>query len=255
MMSDDPKPFTYDYFRALMARAKEISSVTTLKGRKDGSCVILRHDVDFDISLAYEMALVEEEIGIRSTFFIMATCQFYNAASSKNREYLIAMSKKGFEIGLHFDPTIYGNVTQEELAHHVDEECSFLENVIGRKIVSISLHNPSVTGKFPMFEGYNNAYSDEVFSDVAYLSDSCMNFRDKDPFIFIEEAKKRQVQIVFHPLHWSEAGGDYVKAFSKYIRDSIDNLDKLFQVNPTYKDLLNGDTLMNLLELEAEIDE
>ena len=106
-----------------------------------------------------------------------------------------------------------------------------------------------------MFEGYNNAYSDEVFSDIAYLSDSCMNFRDKDPFIFIEEAKKRQVQMVFHPLHWSETGGDYVKAFSKYIRDSIDHLDNTFQVNRTYKDLLNNDTLTSLLELEVESDE
>ena len=143
--------FTYDYFKALMARAMEIAPITTLDGRKDGLCVILRHDIDLDIPLAYEMAMVEEEIGIRSTFFIMTTSHFYNPTSSKNREYLFAMAQKGFEIGLHFDPTIYGNADLEELKVHADRECSILESVIGHNITSISLHNPSVTGKFPMF--------------------------------------------------------------------------------------------------------
>ena len=31
--------------------------------------VILRHDIDLDIDLAYEMAIIENSMGIKSTYF------------------------------------------------------------------------------------------------------------------------------------------------------------------------------------------
>ena len=31
--------------------------------------LILRHDIDFDIKAAYEIALIEHEINVKSTFF------------------------------------------------------------------------------------------------------------------------------------------------------------------------------------------
>ena len=69
--------------------------------------IILRHDVDLDIYPAYKMALLENEIGVKSTFFILLNAQSYNPLSINNKNILREISSLGFEIGLHFDPTNY----------------------------------------------------------------------------------------------------------------------------------------------------
>ena len=73
-------------------------------------------------------------------------------------------------------------------------ECKILEEITEESIVSISLHNPSISGEYPLFEGYFNAYSEELFSDDRYISDSMRvdptlhPFRGKDPYEFIKNA-------------------------------------------------------------------
>ena len=65
--------------------------------------------VDFDLQLALDLALFEKEIGIKSTYFILTTCESYNVLAEKNKEILKKIISLGHEIGLHFDPTLYKN--------------------------------------------------------------------------------------------------------------------------------------------------
>jgi len=132
------------------------------------------------------------------------------------------MIKNGFEIGLHFDPTIYGHVSSADLQKQVKYECEMLERIIKKPIISISLHNPSYTGEYPQFKGYINAYSKELFDDKRYISDSMRvdpylhPFRGKDPYEFVQQAKKYPLQIVLHPEQFLEKGGDYVDTIIRY---------------------------------------
>ena len=247
--------FTYQCFRDIINHAKSISPIVTLKDRTSGGCIILRHDVDFDIFLAYMLSRIEKDMGIRSSFFIMTTCNTYNPNAPENRKLLKEMAQDGFEIGLHFDPTVYEVTNEQALKSHVDAEVRLLEDIIGQKVTSVSLHNPSVTGKFPIFEGYENAYSKEIFSDEFYISDSCRKFRGKNPFKFLQNAREHPLQMVLHPIHWSEKGDNYIEIFSKHILRSIESIDSSFKVNLTYKESLNGDSLKNLLNLEDDGDE
>jgi hypothetical protein len=241
------KLFRYEELKEFLQYMKRISKVTSLANWDGSNAIILRHDVDLDVRAAYILSLIEKECGVVSTFFIMATCHTYNPLSLANRKMLSKMANNGFEIGLHFDPTIYGNISVNELKSKVDMEAKILESIVNQEVKSISLHNPSVNGQFPLFEGYKNAYHKDIFSDNAYMSDSCMNFRGKNPFEFVKKSKKQPIQILLHPTHYTENGGNYLDIFASFILNLTESIDKNFKVNSTYLSLIGDEMLIDLI--------
>ena len=167
----------------------------------DGSpCFLLRHDVDFSLDSAYSLAVFEKEHKVSSTYFVQIR-GVYNTLSKVNSHLIKSIYDMGFEIGIHFDPTLY-----DECSIHsgLAEEISVFQKFFGIKICSISLHNPSVHGIYPMFDNYINAYSPELFDHSRYLSDSLMNFRGKNPFDFVDTIKDKPLQVVLHPIYYME---------------------------------------------------
>jgi len=65
--------------------------------------VILRHDVDYSLEKALELARFEKSIGIQSTYFLLLSSDLYNIASKKSLNYINEIIGLGHEIGLHFD--------------------------------------------------------------------------------------------------------------------------------------------------------
>ncbi|MCW7755423.1 hypothetical protein OOT00_15685 [Desulfobotulus sp. H1] len=241
--------FRYDQFKNFIQYAKKSRHISPL-GEWDGSnAIILRHDVDFDLELAYRLSLIEAELDVRSTFFVLTTCATYNVLSVLNRKILREMVAMGFEIGLHFDPTIYATADQVQLASFVDEEAKILSSVTGSKIKSISLHNPSIHGQYPFFEGYINAYDKHIFSDELYISDSCMNFRGKDPYEFIRNANmENPIQVVLHPLHFSENNLTYPEIFYEHIKRYSGVLDSIFRVNSKFTEQMHGESMFDYIK-------
>jgi hypothetical protein len=68
-----------------------------------GKNVELRHDVDLSLVSAYNMALLENEMGVKSIYYIRFDCDYYNPVSVDNVRRLRLMDKMGHEIGLHVD--------------------------------------------------------------------------------------------------------------------------------------------------------
>lgn len=211
------------------------------------NAIILRHDVDFDIEAAYQLALIEAECDIRSTFFFLTTCHTYNPLSSTNQKKLREMQKMGFEIGLHFDPTVYGDVSGRKLKEFVDKEADILTSITSAPVNSISLHNPSVHGQYPLFEGYCNAYDPKFFSDKSYLSDSRMDFRGKNPYEFVERVKEHPIQILLHPLHYSEHSSSYPEIFCEHIKNYANDIHNEFTINSTYSNQISQTDLFAFL--------
>ncbi|MHC4871926.1 MAG: polysaccharide deacetylase family protein [Planctomycetota bacterium] len=231
--------FKYSQFREFIQFAKGIGNIIPICEFNNINAIILRQDVDFDIEAAYRLAMIEAEYDVRSTFFILTNCQTYNPFSVENRKKLREMTSKGFEIGLHFDPTAYGNINPLKLKNFVDQEAEMLSFITGGPITSVSLHNPSVHKTYPIFDGYNNAYDSKIFSDDNYLADSRMDFRGKNPYEFIKKVKVHPIQILLHPLHYSEDGMDYPDIFLKHISKYIDAIDKSFRLNSTYEEQIS----------------
>ena len=227
--------FKYKVLKIFFRYMKDEAPVFSFRDWDGGSGIILRHDVDYDIKKAHELFLIEKDYGIISTFFIMVTCPIYNPLSAENRELPLEIKENGFEIGLHFDPSVYKS---DILKSCLDDEVRILEKIIDTSVKSISLHNTTIYGSSPTFDGYINAHNELLFSDENYFADSCGDFRGKDPFEMVQQAKNIHVQMVLHPIFYSNEGN----TFASLVETFIDRLNRYGSVNPLYvQEVLNNE--------------
>jgi hypothetical protein len=227
--------FAYSDLRAYLQRLMAVAPIRSLAGwDKRERAVLLRHDIDLDVEAAYRMCSLEAELGACASVLFLTTCDTYNVRSQHSRARIRALSDLGFDVGLHFDPTVYG--ADEPLAPRVDEEAALLADVTGRPVRTISLHNPSLHGQYPVFEGYLNAYEPPYFDPNFYLSDSCMDFRGKHPDDVIDWLAHDRVQLLLHPLHFGEETREYASIVRQYLGDVEERIDTaLAAQNKTYR--------------------
>jgi len=227
--------FKYDQLKAFFNSVQTKRKFVSLANwNNDSNCIILRHDIDLHVRPAYDMAVIERECGIDSTFLFLTTADGYNPLSKVNREMIRQIADWGFDVGLHFDPTLYDGADAASLKKHVDFESSILSDITQKEIKSISLHNPSVYNQYPIFDGYINAYSTVLFSDENYISDSCMLFREKNILTFFDKTIERPYQLLLHPLHYSHSGDDYNSIFQHFTETFLGYIEENFRPNRTY---------------------
>lgn len=239
--------FKYSELTKFLMYIKEKYHVTNMRDWNGSKSIILRHDIDFDLKAAYDLSLIEKEIDVPSTFYIMTSSLTYNALSHENRKIIQKISDMGFEVGLHFDPTIYGQLEEKELQQKVDQESKILSFITKIDVRSISIHNPSVHGKYPIFEKYLNAYDDKIFSNDKYISDSRMSF-STNIYEFVKNASKSPIQILLHPMYYTKEGLSLPAIFCRFVHLFIKQIDVNYRVNSTYNELMTTDLFTYMLE-------
>lgn len=162
--------------------------------------VILRHDIDFSLRYAVEMAHLDRNAGATSTFFILLTAPYYNPLSEDGVRAIREIAELGHECGLHYDCTGFELLSPDQRVSRIKVMASTLEDVIGAPIRAIAQHKPSRSPIRQGFSSYVDAYATPYFSDIAYLSDSRMMFRVPDVAEFMRQSPKSQVLI--HPIWW-----------------------------------------------------
>src|SRR5579884_2125901 len=65
--------------------------------------VLMRHDIDFDLSAARRMAELEAEEGVRATYFFLLRTEHYNLLSRDGSSEVLRILELGHHLGLHFD--------------------------------------------------------------------------------------------------------------------------------------------------------
>jgi hypothetical protein len=206
--------FTYNWYSGFLRQCRKSGNVTLLKEVETGTRpqIILRHDIDFDLAAALELSLVEEHEGVRSTYLVLLSTHYYNAASPKSRAILQGLAQRGFEIGLHFDPSVHAAAGPEALTASFRAERAFLESIIGAKVCSVSIHVPTAHGLYPAFAGMVNAYDPRWFGPERYVSDSLRRWRH-DPLALIAKARDLgRVQVLCHPIHFGQDETSYHSA-------------------------------------------
>jgi hypothetical protein len=73
--------------------------------------LFLRHDVDLSLAAAVEMAEVEAELDVVTTYLLMTESVFYNLASSEGAAAIARLRELGHAVGLH---AVHPNVTLDE---------------------------------------------------------------------------------------------------------------------------------------------
>ncbi len=165
-----------------------------------GGYAILRHDIDFSLDSAVEMAHLDRRAGATSTFFILMTAPYYNPLSDAGVRAIREIASLGHECGLHYDCAGFELLSPQQRIKRVQSLAGALEDVTGAPIRAIAQHKPARSPVRQEFPSYRNAYADAYFKDIAYISDSRRMFRTPDVAEFLRQ--NARVQALFHPVWW-----------------------------------------------------
>lgn len=203
--------FTYEGYSTLIQLLKDSGYVFSDYHKFDfQKTVILRHDIDSDISKAVVMAEIENQLNVKSTYFVLVSSDFYNVFSKKNTECLMKIRELGHEIGLHFDEVKYSD-EDVSILEKIEEEIEILEKCLGENTIkTVSMHRPSQKTLDANYKIRNgeiiNSYGEEFFKKFKYLSDSRMHWRE-DVVGIIKSGQYDKIHLLTHAF-WYEDDND-----------------------------------------------
>jgi len=180
------------------------------------SCqVVLRHDIDFNVQMAFKMATLEKDLGVKSTYYFLLASDSYNLLSKETSDSIKAIQDMGHSIGLHFDPSVY---VDEKIGF--EYELDLFERRYGQ-ISSMSFHRPSKS----VLEGIDwlpkriiGAYQSKFFSDITYISDSQGAFRYGHPCENEMFKLCQNMQLLIHPIWWMTDGALPVEKIQQFLK-------------------------------------
>lgn len=238
--------FSFDDYKEIIRIIKSTDRYMDYhKALTSDKFILMRHDVEYSVERAYELAKVESSMDFTSTFFFQWTNNSYNILSRKNKDLIKDMHERGHTIGLHF--ALNGMTDMAQIRKQIAKEMDILNSMFEFKIDTFSIHRPSkdVLRENIKLPGIINAYQDEFFTfaedvtentpvQVKYLSDAnhIWRYGYPDEKNILENDK---VQILTHPFAWCKKGGDnfdnykglLVEKFIEII-NSVDNECKDF---------------------------
>ena len=204
---DQQVRFTYASYKSLIDLLREkgyaIRNYHTWQTREP--CVILRHDIDNDLQKAVELARVERELGVSSTYFVLLTSDIYNAASRASLDKLRAIRSMGHEIGLHFDEKAYPDGSPQETVGRILRERDLLAAILETPVTAVSMHRPSKATLEADLQipGMVNSYGKTFFHDFKYLSDSRRHWREPVEDL-VRSGKYERLHILTHAFWYHE---------------------------------------------------
>ncbi len=200
--------FTLKHYRQIIEQAQNSAfeifpirdAMKVVPGKKQ---ILLRHDIDFSVEDAKRMALVEQEMGVCSTYYVLLHAPTYHIGDRAVYRDLLSIQKMGHEIGLHYDINFFEEATIDPM-EGIEREAAFLGGLLGTTIVSVSQHKPGTDGFFTgVGSRFIDPYSAKLMKEIRYISDSKRVWRAGCVHELLETVPT--IQLLVHP-EWWEAG-------------------------------------------------
>ncbi len=202
-------------------------------GEKHDKRIYLRHDLDFSLELAHSFALREWQQDIKATYFVMLETEAYSARENCQKLHdIIAM---GHEIGLHY---VYENHANHE--EKIIFQAKRLSDIVGQKIRVFSVHRPAslsqkgIDVKTLEVPHLFNTYHLDFFRQDQYISDSNHFWRCGDPARILENFCLEMIQILIHPIWWTDEFIDRNQKVENFLKDRDENLGKYVSKNVSF---------------------
>jgi hypothetical protein len=167
---------------------------------KKQKAVHVRHDIDFSVKDAHQLALVESELGVATTYFFMLTSNTYNLLSKANRSLVKEIQALGHDVTLHFDPLAHPDID----AGFAAEKLIF-EEAFGAELKIVSLHRPGVFLEHNnrQLAGCRHTYEDSFVKDMTYLSDSAGRDIQHKLLELAQQGSDSPLHLLLHPIWWT----------------------------------------------------
>jgi hypothetical protein len=148
--------------------------------------LFLRHDVDLSLAAALDLAALEHELGVASTYFLMTESVFYNLGSPEGSQALERLRGLGHKVGLH---AVWPHAELDDRFDPV-----------------IAWHNPDPGYMGEPVEGSANVMETRFFSPETYRSDSNQHWRHGCPHEELAAGAFPWLQLLTHPEIWVHPG-------------------------------------------------
>ncbi|NTV46283.1 MAG: hypothetical protein HGB11_07120 [Chlorobiales bacterium] len=180
--------------------------------------LLLRHDIDFDVKLAYEMSLIEDVLGVKATCFFMVRSNSYNLFSPENVKLVRSIKERGHKISIHFDPTIY-----EDFIEGFCMEVQLFEKVFEEKVDCISIHRPiqEFLSNDNLIGNVRHTYQSLYFKEIKYFADSQGQFRFGSPIESEAFTNGDTIHLLIHPIWWVTSEVEPVHILNKFLNYRI----------------------------------
>lgn len=204
-------PFTHDGYRFLLSELQKAgyTAADFAQGERllnrNRPFVLLRHDIDFDLAPALELARIEAEARLFATYFVLLRTQHYNLFALENSRIVEEILALGHRLGLHFDAALYPECEPEALAACSNREADLLERWFGVAVDVVSFHRPG-----PAFVGGGPAltaprlhtYLPLFTQQIHYLADSRGLWRYGEPLDSPAFLARQPLHLLTHPIWW-----------------------------------------------------
>lgn len=186
---------------------------------------IVRHDVDMSPERALALARIEAEEGVRATYTILMTGEFYNPFEAQIRDQLKQISALGHDIGLHFDAAWHGIENETQLEERILWETAMLNTLLSlegeKQVQMFSFHNTTpftMACKERFYGGLRNAYAGVLQDHVQYTSDSNGYWIYRSWHALLNE-KHDRIQVLTHPEWWTNYNAEAGEKVSRTLTE------------------------------------
>jgi hypothetical protein len=225
--------FTLDGYRALIARFLSLGYAVKGFGEAEPEArhLILRHDVDFCIERALELARFESTLDVASIYFIQTRSIFYNALSPIVRARLDELRHLGHGIGLHFDPRGCDGVGAIDAA--IAADAAILAEASAGPVTAVSFHRPPKTqlGGAATLAGLWNTYAQRFMVNIGYCSDSRGAWHRGEPLEHPAVRGGRALQLLTHPIWWTGRLADPRQRLQRFLDSAVRSFDRELAAN------------------------
>jgi hypothetical protein len=196
---------------------------------------ILRHDIDFDVGKALQMANMEAEKQIQSTYFILLNTDFYNVCSTTVNKTVKEIADLGHEVGLHFDE-IALPPPKKDMGIYIQKELDILGQILGYPVTVVSMHRPSKAALEAdiTIPDVINSYGQIFFKEFKYISDSRHTWREDAEGIISSKQYKR-LHLLTHPFWYTEQKMSCRDKLFSFV--TAGNLSRYYALNDNFRDL------------------
>jgi hypothetical protein len=195
--------FTEARYRELLAAACARFRFRKLTEDLSGDGIaVWRHDIDFSPQRALGLARIEAEMGVAATYYVLLGSPSYNPFEAAVRDALRGILALGHDVGLHYDAS-----AADAHESQIEFEAGTLSRLLGNKVMSFSLHNPSLSPGAsldqPTHAGLLNASDPRMRSSFTYCSDSNGFWRYRSLHDVVSDGAVRRLYALTHPEMWT----------------------------------------------------
>ena len=188
--------------------------------------LVLKHDVETDVSHAYAIAKIEHKHGHRGSYYVQA----YLLNDSKNISMLREMQGMGHEISYHYDVMDSSHGDLDKAIVEFDSNKKLFESC-GFELKTLCQHGNPILERVGYTSNRDFFRSERVRAMYPDLSDIMVNYKDAHSTDYI---------------YYSDAGRQFKMIYDPLTNDVINSDDK----NVAYKDL---NALYNALGAQSSI--